>query len=78
MISRILIPPKGWLYKQGDTLIYGTTFEDLKINVTAHRESNKIPTGNVEQDIEDQLESLYPNIKVNLLKLQATNGRKHV
>lgn len=78
MISRILVPPKGWLYKQGDTLIYGETFEDLKSNVTFHRESNDIPLGDVEKDIETQLETLYPNIKVNILKLKAVNGRKHV
>lgn len=64
-ISRQLVPPGGWRYNQKGIMIYGDTFDDLAIHVRAHRQSNGMRLGDVEDDIEQQLARLHPSIVIN-------------
>lgn len=54
-ISRYIIPPTGWKYKNGNFWIEGETFDELLTNVIAHRAANGFPDGNAEQEVEDFL-----------------------
>lgn len=64
-ISRDLVPPGGWEYKQGQFIIEGETFNELVQNVTHHREANAIFIGNVSKDIEDQIASKHPHLIIS-------------
>lgn len=62
-ISRQVIPPGGWKFQQGNTLLISETFDLLVSNVKSHRTSNGIPIGDIASDIEDQIIEKFPKLK---------------
>lgn len=62
-ISRQVIPPGGWKFQQGNTLLISETFDLLVSNVKSHRVSNGIPLGDIASDIEDQIIAKFPQLK---------------
>lgn len=58
--SKFLIPPGGWFYNQGFTMLESETYSDLVKRVTLHRENNHLPIGNVEHDIQQQICERWP------------------
>lgn len=61
-MSKWVTPPEGWKFLQGDTWIFGHSFDNLVSIVKTHRIHNNIPIGNVEKDVMDQLMRLNPSI----------------
>ena len=67
MISHQLVPPGGWKFREEktNTTIVARSMEELIKYVADHRRSNGITPGNVQLDIEEQLEKLHPSIVIN-------------
>lgn len=67
MISRQLVPHGGWKFREErtNTTLVALDFNSLVKMVTDHRKSNGFNEGDVEFDIEDQLEKAQPNLIIN-------------
>lgn len=61
-MSKWVTPSGGWKFLQGETWIFGHTFDNLVSIVKTHRISNGIPIGDVEKDIIQQLMKLNPSV----------------
>lgn len=65
-ISHQHTPPNGWRYfeeKTKTTLVAGTR-DKLGIHLENHRQSNGIEQGDVQGDIDRQIEELHPHLKI--------------
>lgn len=61
-MSKQATPPGGWKFLQGDTWIFGHSFDNLVSIVKTHRISNNIPIGDVDKDVMQQIMKLNPSI----------------
>ena len=59
------MPPNGWKFKEGETLIKANTFDALVKAVIAHRLANNIFIGETIEEVEDQLADENPSIILN-------------
>lgn len=68
-ISHWLTPPGGWAFKESNKIIIrGESWEELVKYVRLHRLANRIPLGNVEQEVDDQISQLHPQLVLNKVK----------
>lgn len=65
-ISKQVIPPGGWAYKQGNYLLTSDSFDSLATLIKEHRVSNGITVGNVVEDIENQIAENNPSINLDI------------
>ena len=53
--SKFLIPPGGWYFLNNNVKIEEQTYEELVNSVKKHRINNKLPSGNVEFEVNEQI-----------------------
>jgi hypothetical protein len=55
-------PPGGWAYEQAETgfVFHGSCLQELAEKIRLHRESNNIPLGDIESEIQEQIISRAP------------------
>jgi len=63
-ISHGATPPGGWKFQQGSITINAPNWYDLVKNVRAHRVNNKMPLGEIESEIENQILILHPHLRL--------------
>lgn len=70
--SRQVVPPGGWFFQQGSYRISGVTFNDLVINIIAHRKSNGWPVDEslVADEVEHQICVRWPDGAKTALQVQ--------
>lgn len=65
-INHQIVPPNGWrfLEPKSNITIISLDWNSLVKGVIAHRKSNGIDVGDVELDIDNQIEKNHPHLSV--------------
>ena len=62
-ISHQVMPEGGWKFQQGSITIRGLDWIDLVKSFKDHRRNNKMPEGNPEKEIEEQILITHPHLR---------------
>ena len=66
MINHQKVPKTGWRYRQEktNTTVVATDWNTLVNAVREHRRVNGIPPGDIEEDVDEQIEKNNPELSI--------------